>query len=93
MEESVKAMGIKLGMSEKGAYLLGYHTDQARQAVKEIVQQAQSLLEALEGEDVDSKLGTLRWLAGHVGYSNSIGSTWAELATAAGAVNALLETI
>lgn len=91
MNESMKNKGLEMEMTERGAYMLASHADAARQAAKEIALQAAKLLEVLDGDDDEAKLIELRRLAGHVGYSNSIGTAWSELSAHAGSINALLE--
>lgn len=63
----------------------------ARGAALEALKQLTKLHTVLSGDDFDNKLIELQHLAHHAGYSNSIGTAWAELVTAAGAVNAILE--
>lgn len=89
--QAIKNHGIEMEMTERGAYILAHQADLARRAVKEIKAQVDRLNEVLAGDDAEVQLIELRRFAGHVGYSNSIGTAWSELSAAAGAVGALLE--
>lgn len=90
--DQMKAKGIELGFSERTAYVFARHVDNAKDAIVDIFDAVSDFRMYAASDDPEAILQALRRLGSVIGYSNSIGTAWAELAAAAGAVAAILET-
>jgi hypothetical protein len=89
--DSIVANAKSMGYDAKEAHVMARQVENALRAVNDAMAILSRLRVILEDDDDDAKLIALRSLASTIGYSNSVGTAWAELSAAAGAIHAMLE--